>query len=145
MGPRSSFGLFGSTVLVAACANDFDSSRTPPPRGTLGEEMFGVICDRVGAQALREDLTGASFQGVCHRGLDGQYADTVDQTLLLPLVDGALDPSGNPVALTEQQRWRARAVGRVETLGRRRFDLIAALDTAIPDVNVAIKDIDNPD
>jgi hypothetical protein len=145
MGPRSAFGLFGSTVLVAACANDFDSSRTTPPRGTLGEEMYGVICDRVGAQALREDLTGASFQRVCHRDADGRYADNVDQTLLLPLVDGALDPSGKPVPLADQQRWRARAVGRVETLGRRRFDLIAALDAAIPDVKVAIKDIDNPD
>ena len=36
------------------------------------------VCDRVGAQALREDLTGASFHNVCHKQPDGTYADTVD-------------------------------------------------------------------
>ena len=46
-------GAFG-----AACSNDFDSSRNVPVRGTLGAELFGVVCDCVGGQSLHEDLTG---------------------------------------------------------------------------------------
>ncbi|HEY8042070.1 MAG TPA: hypothetical protein VIF15_19840, partial [Polyangiaceae bacterium] len=136
-------GLIGG--FGAACSNDFDTSRTLPPRGTLGEELFGVMCDRVGAQSLHEDLTGASFQGVCHRRTDGTFADTVDQTRLPAMVDGQPDIDGTPVPMAKQQQDRAYGVARVETLARHRADLIAALDATFPDIKVPVADLGNPD
>jgi hypothetical protein len=73
----SGLGVIG-TVALAACANDFDTSRAVITRGSLGEEMYGVLCDRVGGQALHEDLTGASFRGVCHKDFDGKFTEKVD-------------------------------------------------------------------
>ncbi len=72
----------GSLVVGALACNDFDTKRSPPPRGTVGEEVFGVLCDRIGAQSLREDMTGASFRDVCHKKGDGSYADQVDESKL---------------------------------------------------------------
>jgi hypothetical protein len=116
-----------------------------PPRGSLGEELFGVVCDRVGAQALHEDLTGASFRDLCHKRADGTYAESVDTAALPPLVDGQVDLNGRPVPLAEQKADRAYGVARVETLARHRADLIAALDATFPDEQIPIRDLSNPD
>ena len=140
---------FLAPVLVASlgvsCSDSFDASRSLPPRGTLGEELFGVMCDRVGGQSLHEDLTGASFHDICHRRADGTFADHVDQTALPPLVDGQPDLDGKPVPLAKQQQDRAYGVARLETLARHRPDLIAALDATFPDIQVPIKDLGNAD
>src|SRR5579883_1975167 len=109
------------------CTGDLDTSRVTPPRGTLGEELFGVVCDRVGAQSLHEDISGASYRGICHRRADGTFADSVDQTLLPALADGQPDTMGSAVPLAKQQQDRAYGVARVETLGKHRGDLVAAL------------------
>lgn len=138
----SGLGVLG-TVALAACANDFDTSRVPPARGSLGEEMYGVLCDRVGGQALHEDMTGASFRGICHKGFDGKYVDKVDQALLPSLADDAVDKSGNAVAMDKQKATRSYAIARVEAIGRRRADLVAALDATFPDIKVAVKDVKN--
>jgi len=135
----------GSVVFVSACSNDFDTTRSPPPRGTLGEEMYGILCDRVGAQALHEDLTGASYLAMCHKASDGTYVDKVDVSRLPPLADGALGTDGKPLTIAEQQRQRDMQIARVETLARRRADLIAALDFTMPDIKVAVKDNKNAD
>ena len=134
-----------SVVLVSACSNDFDTTRTPPPRGTLGEEMYGILCDRIGAQALHEDLTGDSFLAMCHKTADGKYTDKVDVSRLPPLVDGATGADGKPMTIQQQQDDRARAIARIETLAKRRFDLVAALDFAMPDIKVPVKDNKNLD
>jgi hypothetical protein len=131
--------------LGVSCSNDFDSSRALPTRGTLGEELYGVMCDRLGGQSLHEDLTGASFRGICHRRADGTFADQVDETLLPPLVDGQPDIDGNPVPLAKQQQDRAYGVARLETLARHRPDVVAALDATFPDIQVPLKDLSNPD
>jgi hypothetical protein len=114
-------------------------TRVSPLRGTLGEEMFGVVCDRVGAQSLPEDLSGGSFRAVCHRTGDG-YADQVDASQLPPLASGLTDLQGNVVPLAQQQADRAHAIARVETLARHRADLIMALDSAIPDITIPVVD-----
>ncbi len=149
---RRALGLSALTplvgvVFVSACSNDFDTTRTPPPRGTLGEELYGILCDRVGAQALHEDLTGDSFLAMCHKanGTGGKYTDKVDVSRLPPLVDGATGADGKPMTLQQQQDDRARAVARIETLAKRRIDLIAALDFTMPDIKVPVKDNKNPD
>jgi hypothetical protein len=132
-------------TLGAACNDSFDASRTLPRRGTLGEELFGVVCDRLGGQSLHEDLTGASYDGICHRRSDGTFVDVVDATRLPAMANGLVDIHGNPVPLAKQKQDRAYGVARLETLARHRPDLIAALDATFPDVAVPVKDVSNPD
>ena len=135
---------FALGTLGAACTN-FDTSRTIPPRGTLGAELYGVVCDRAGGQSLHEDLTGASYAGICHPAADGTYASTVDQTQLPAMVDGQPDLDGNPVPLAKQQSDRAYGVARLQTLALHRTDVITALDFTMPDIQIAIKDVGNTD
>ncbi|MBX3214045.1 MAG: hypothetical protein KF850_18565 [Labilithrix sp.] len=138
-------GLTALSVLAPGC-HEFDTERTPPPRGSVGQEMFGVICDRVSAQALREDLSGASFRAVCHKPFSGGYADTVDTSKLPPVATGLVDENDQPVSVEKQRKDRAKAIGRIEALARRRGDLIRAFDATFPeDEKIAIKDLDNAD
>src|SRR5579884_1460186 len=127
-------------VSAAVACSDFDATRTPPPRGDVGTEMFGVICDRVGAQGLHEDLSGASYHDVCHPAADGTFSDTVDTDLLPQRADNRPAIQGNPVPLAQQQQDRAYGVARVETLARHRSDLIAAFDAMFPDDSIALVD-----
>src|SRR5579871_2200426 len=83
---------------VAGCT-DFDTTRTTPPRGTLGQELYIALCDRVSAQALPEDIAGASWHAVCHPDASGAFASTVDQGELPPLDPNAVDVAGRPVPL----------------------------------------------
>jgi hypothetical protein len=129
----------------AACSDNFDTSRTIPPRGTLGEELYGVVCDRAGGQSLHEDLTGASYAGICHPQPDGTFSSTVDLTMLPPMVDGALNVDGQPVPLAQQQADRAYGVARMQTLAQDRTNLITALDATFPDIQIPVKDVGNPD
>jgi hypothetical protein len=129
-------GLLAVSAIAAGCAADFDTARRVAPRGTLGRELYTVICDRVGAQALREDVTGASFRGVCHADPEGAYVDAVDRAALPPLTEGAPDQDGQPVSLARQEANRAHRIARIEALGRRREELVAALDATLPDVHI---------
>ena len=132
--------LFIPTAIIS-CSSAFDTSRTLPARGTLGEELYGVVCDRMGGQSLHEDLTGASYFGVCHR----PFTTAVDTTQLPPLVDGQPNLAGQPVPLAQQQTERAYGVARLQTLAQHRTDLITALDASFPDVMIPVKDVTNAD
>ncbi|HLK38440.1 MAG TPA: hypothetical protein VKU41_16870 [Polyangiaceae bacterium] len=139
---RAGGPVVAAVVASTACSDTFDASRGAPPRGTLGQEMFGVVCDRVGAQSLHEDLTGASYRSICHPGADGTFADppTVESTSLPPLDPNARDVQGNPVPLDRQAADRAYGVARIEALGRHRADLVAALDATFPDQQIPVLD-----
>jgi hypothetical protein len=139
-------GFFSAFVACgAACSDHFDASRRPPSRGTIGEEVFTVLCSRVGAQALPEDLTGSSFADVCAKNSAGAYADKVNAATLPAMDPEAIDTNGKKVAVATQEMNRAASVARVEALARRRVDLIAALDAMLPTIKVPIKDIKNRD
>ncbi len=139
-------GLVGIVTLTLACAPELDTSRPAVARGSVGEEMFGVICDRVGAQALREDLTGESFRSLCHKPTSaGEFADKVDEGKLPALDPNGVNEKGEAVSLDDQRKSRSVAIGRVEALARRRADLIRALDATLPETKIAIKDLDNAD
>lgn len=101
------------TGLGASCT-DLDTSRTTPTRGSLGEELLGVMCDRIGVRSLHADLTGAFYAGISHRLPDGTFAGQVDTSQL-------------PPRSTEPPTSTAR-VAPVETMGKHRDNLIAALD-----------------
>ena len=135
------------TSLGAALGcSGFDASRATPPRGSLGTGLYGLICDRVGAQALREDITGNSYHAICHPDpATATYAQSVDVTLLPPLTPNAVDIDGNPVSMATEQANRAHNIARIEALGRDRTSIIAALDATIPDIQIAVKDLANPD
>lgn len=144
----SVLGLLGLVVLSAvapACGPELDTSRVAVVRGSVGEEMFGVFCDRVGAQALREELTGESFRRVCHKPKSGSYDDKVDLTKLPPIGANARNEEGASVSVDKQRAARAVAIGRIEALARRRDDLVRALDATFPSTKIGIKDLDNPD
>ncbi len=133
------YALLG-VLSVAACGGEFDTERHPPPRGSLGRELYSVVCDRVGAQSLREDVSGASFRTICHPAKDGQYGTKVDESKLVPLDRNAVNLAGDPVPLDVQKRNRAYEIARIEALGARREELIRALDEAFPDVTIPVKD-----
>ncbi|MBX3234009.1 MAG: hypothetical protein KIT84_33285 [Labilithrix sp.] len=144
----SLLGVVGIALVatVAPACHEFDTTRELPARGSVGQEMYGVLCDRVAAQALREDLTGASFRSVCHKPAGGEFADKVDRTLLPPLTEGAVNTKGEPVSVEKQRVDRDRACGKIEALARRRDDLIRALDATFPaDEKIPIKDLDHAD
>jgi hypothetical protein len=86
--------------------------------------MFGVLCDRVGADSLTEDLSGASYQAVCHYSDRGEYADNVDISVL-PAVSG-----------DKAERTRALGVAKIEAMARRRSELIRAFNAAFPDMDI---------
>ena len=136
---------FLGILAATACSNDFDASRNVPSRGTLGAELFGVVCDRMGAQSLHEDLSGASYRAICH-GENGDSAfgplsSRVDQTAL-PAVTGDLPGvNGGVITMAQQQADRIYGVGRMERLAADRARLIAALDATFPVIDVPIKDI----
>ncbi|MBX3190742.1 MAG: hypothetical protein KF819_27335 [Labilithrix sp.] len=139
-------GIVSLVALVASmgCAADFSTNRVTPKRGSLGREMYTMVCDRVGAQALRDDVAGISYHAVCHANAAGEFADTVDVAKLPPL-EPAFDVHGKPVSIEQQVANRTRRVAKIEALARRRDDLIAAFDTALANEKVGLKDLENAD
>ena len=127
---KAHVALLGLIVGAAACS-DFSTNRVVPPRGTFGTELYTVVCDRVGAQSLREDVTGASFAAVCHPDANGNFASQVDQSLL-PALTATTNQAGQPVTLAQQQANRALNVARVEALARDRVELVGAFDATVP-------------
>lgn len=133
-------------VTTPGCAEKFDTARPTQGRGSLGREMYTVICDRVGAQALREDITGASYHDVCHADASGDFASrTVDLAKLPELDPSARDVKGEPVTLEQQERNRKHRIARIEALARRRDDLIAAFDLAFANEPIGTKDLASSD
>jgi len=126
------------------CGSETFEPTASTSQASLGEEVYGVLCDRIAADALREDLTGASFRRVCHRQPGGKFADEVD-TSLLPAPDPeAADASGKTVSVNKQKSDRSAALARVEAFARRRQELIDAFDAIIPTSKIPIKDVNNP-
>jgi hypothetical protein len=129
---RRTGAAFACVVSAAAGCSDFTPSRDAPPRGTFGREFYTVLCDRVGAQSLREDITGVSFHDMCHTDTSGTFPSTTVDTSLLPPLTATTTPDGDPVTLAQQQAQRAHDVARVDALGLHRQALITAFDAALP-------------
>ncbi|MFO0714839.1 MAG: hypothetical protein U0353_33675 [Sandaracinus sp.] len=57
-----------SLLLVlssAGACSSFDATRRPAPRGTLGEEIVRVFCERMAREAHPEDVSGEAWKPVC--------------------------------------------------------------------------------
>jgi hypothetical protein len=127
--PHSKLGRLGGLLvpllLVFGGCSDDSAKDARPTRPSFGSELFGVLCDRVGAQALHEDLTGGSFEGICNG-----TSDKVDASRLPP----AADP-----------KVRQLATAKIEALGRHRAELIAAFETVFPEDTLVGKNLSSVD
>ncbi|MEZ4287139.1 MAG: hypothetical protein R3A47_03130 [Polyangiales bacterium] len=52
-------------VIASGCGESLDVTRVLGFRGTLGEEMYKVVCNRMAAEAHPDDKTGAQSKDVC--------------------------------------------------------------------------------
>ncbi len=127
LGALRVLAITGAVGWASACHEPLDTTRKPVPRATFGDDLYGVFCDRLGAELFQEDVTGVSYQSVCHYDSDGAYGDEVD-TSALP------KPKGD--AAKEARRV---AIAKMNALIRRRGDLVRAFNATFPDV-----EIDNP-
>ncbi len=55
------------TLLISAlsCNHSFDTERRVSVRGSLGEEVYRVFCQRLAASELPEDVSGAESRALC--------------------------------------------------------------------------------
>lgn len=118
-GLRSAAAL--AAVGVVASCHTIDTTRQALPKATLGDDVYGVFCDRIGASVLAEDLTGASYEPVCHYDAQGKYGDTVDTTGLPQPEDAKAKTA------------RALSLAKMNAMVRRRSELIRAVNTVFPD------------
>lgn len=57
---------FAVVLLALSCAPEFDSTRTVPERGSLGEEVYRVFCNRLAATELPNDVSGRESEALCN-------------------------------------------------------------------------------
>ncbi len=111
------------TFFGASCVDEIDTSR-PVRASSLGDDLYGLVCDRLGASVLSEDLTGASYHSICHCDAHGNYGALVDTSLL--------HQSTDPVA----QRVLRLSIAKLQRLAQLRPQLIQAFNTAFPDIEI---------
>ena len=116
--------LAGLVVALTSCSEGLDTTRQPGPRATFGDDLYGVLCDRVGAQVFQEDLAGQSYRPVCHYDEQGAYGDTVDVSEL---------PKPTGAGRVEARRV---SIAKMEALARRRSDLVRAFNATFPDIEI---------
>jgi len=109
-------------LAVAPSCTGIETEREAGPEVTLGDDIYSLMCDRLGASSLSEDLLGASYREICHSDRNGNYGDTVDETVLPPVKGDA------PI------RARSLSIAKMETMARHRPKLIQAFNAAFPDV-----------
>ena len=92
--------------------------------GTLGHDIYGALCDRLGASSFTEDWTGESYKSICHYDSQGNYGDFVD-TSVLP-------PTGSDASAQARQL----SIAKLERMAQRRAELIDAINATFPDIDV---------
>ncbi len=117
-------GLTATIVFAQGGCNEIDTTREAGPRATLGDDMYGAMCDRLGAAVLSEDLVGASYHGICHYDASGAYGDGVDEGILPAPPDA------------KSQAARALSIAKMQAMAKHRAALVRAFNAAFPDVKV---------
>ncbi len=145
----------GATVF--GCAEELDQTREARPKSTLGEDIYSVLCDRVGASSLSEDLEGQSYRSICHKTSKGFTGTTVKRSLLpavatLPKSGGEGQSGGacragdrpcdgtlqcvRDVCAPGSYARRELGVAKIEALARHRDELIQAFDATFPEQQI---------
>lgn len=124
------FCSLGPVLALAGLASchEIDTTRAVPYKATLGDDLYGTLCDRLGASSLTEDTTGESYHAICHPVLTGDgsfaYGNEVDESFLPP-------PSGDAAVQA-----RGRSIAKMRAMARWRGDLIRAFNSLFPDVEI---------
>jgi hypothetical protein len=105
-----------SIMNILSCSDRSVDKSARSQEVTLGAKVYSVLCDRLGASALSEDVSGLSYRNICHPQDKTEFADVVNVTLLPSLPD--------PEAL----RIRNLGIAKLESLARHRPKLIQAID-----------------
>ncbi len=87
-------------TLAYLSTGDVDTNRTILARGSLGQEMYTLVYDRIGAQSLPDDVTGASFHGIYHANERSEFAESVDSSRL-PGLEATTDRTGRLISIEE--------------------------------------------
>lgn len=116
--------LVAMMAATPSCHDGIDTTRKAPPKATLGDDIYGMMCDRLGASVFQEDLTGASFHAICHYDKNGQYGFEVDLSVLPPV-------SGDAAV-----RARELSLAKMHQLALRRAELVTAFNATFPDVEI---------
>lgn len=61
---------------LLACGSDFDDTRITRERGTLGEEMFRLFCERLASSELPNDVSGRETRALCDGAVGPEAAPT---------------------------------------------------------------------
>ncbi|MFW6023468.1 MAG: hypothetical protein ACOC9O_01870, partial [Myxococcota bacterium] len=99
-------GLAALGVAAASCATDIDTERVAPARGTIGEEVYKVVCQRFAADAYPNDVSGSMSRDLCEGRVGPEAAPASDET---------------------------EAHARLVALAENRARLVAAIDQVIPE------------
>lgn len=129
----AALSMLGTLVTQPSCDHGIDTERDAGPKATLGDDMYGLLCDRLGASTITEDLTGASYHDICHFDEDGVYGNTVDTSVL-------------PTPSTDRGREARRlSVAKLERMASHRAALVRAFNASFPDRDIPNVATDNPD
>ena len=120
-------------AVVPSCDHSIDTTRKAPRKATLGDDIYGLMCDRLGASVLAEDLAGASYHDICHFDAAGQYGSSVD-TSVLPQVRGQAATTARQLSLAKMERMAAY-----------RSELVKAFNAAFPDIDIPDPTTDRAD
>src|SRR5690606_37876581 len=116
--------LVAASASAPGCHQGIDTERQAAPKATLGDDIYGLMCDRLGASVLHEDLTGESYHSVCHYDAAGKYGDEVD-TSVLP-----------PVSGERATRARELSLAKMHMMAKWRSQLVRAFNAAFPDIDI---------
>ena len=58
-------GALLTALLLGSCTTPFDSTRVVPVRGSLGEEIYRVVCQRMASSELPNDVSGIETRELC--------------------------------------------------------------------------------
>jgi len=125
-------GLGAVVWLAGGCDDGIDTTRLAAPKATLGDDIYTVMCDRLGASSFTEDLTGASYHAICHFDASFEYGDDVDTSVLPPV-------SGSAAVLA-----REHSIAKLEQMARKRAQIIQAANAAFPDIEIPDPTSDDP-
>ncbi|HZO11665.1 MAG TPA: hypothetical protein VFB62_00350, partial [Polyangiaceae bacterium] len=120
-------------IALAPSCHEIDTERQAGRKGTLGDDMYGLMCDRLGASVLSEDLTGESYHSICHYDDEGRYQNDVDQSVL------------PPVKGEKAERARTLSLAKMHRMAIVRSPLVRAFNAAFPDIKVADPTTEDPD
>ncbi|MFI5301678.1 MAG: hypothetical protein ACHREM_26620 [Polyangiales bacterium] len=110
--------------LTTACAPQLDTSRPTPPKTTLGDDMYYVLCDRIAATVDPWDVEARNSRGVCRQDASGNNA--IDYTD----AEKATEPGGTTPP-------------KMQVLIKYRTQLIAAFNATLPDTNSLHDDLND--